>query len=169
MLDWMLQRTASALQSWSMWFISSVRVQLAIANEIILQLVAARDRRPLAPHEEGLHKEMKLKSLGLSSLQRSIARQESRLLWLSDGDVLTKFFRMHPNVRGHRKVIRSLEHDSQVLVSEEGKAEAFLNFFDNLLGSPSSWTHGLNLDRLELPQLQLVDLENASPKRRYGG
>jgi hypothetical protein len=103
---------------------------------------------------------MKLKSLGLSSLQRSIARQESRILWLANGDSPIKFFHIHANARRRRKFIRSLEHDGQVLVSEDRKVEAFLNFFEKLLGSPLTRTHGLDLDRLQLPQLQLVTLEN---------
>jgi hypothetical protein len=89
-LDWMLWHTTSALQSWSTRFISNVRVQLVIANELVLQLESARDHRALVPHEENLRKEMKLKSLGLSSLQRSIARQESQILWLGAGDVPTE-------------------------------------------------------------------------------
>jgi hypothetical protein len=39
------------------------------------------------------------KSLGLSSLHHTIARQESRLLWLSKGDTPTRFFHVHANSR----------------------------------------------------------------------
>jgi hypothetical protein len=110
-------------------------------------------------HEESLHKEMKLKSLGIASLQRSIARQESRILWLSIGVTPMKLFHIHANARWSRKFIRSIKHEGQVIMSEERKAETFLNFFDDLLGSPSSRTHALDLDRLHLSCLDLVTLE----------
>jgi hypothetical protein len=38
-----------------------------------------------------------LKFLGLTSLQRSIARQEAKLLWLREGDTSMKFFHVHAN------------------------------------------------------------------------
>jgi hypothetical protein len=84
-LDWLLQNTARVLRSWSDCFISNIRLQVAMAHEVVLRLECARDRWNLALHEEELRQGLKLKSLGLASLQRTIARHESRLLWLSDG------------------------------------------------------------------------------------
>jgi hypothetical protein len=43
-------------------------VQLEVTKEVVARLEAARDSRPLATHEEALRYEMKLESLGLSSL-----------------------------------------------------------------------------------------------------
>jgi hypothetical protein len=50
--------------------------------EVVFRLEMAMDRQPLVAHEESLQKKLKLKALALSSLQRTIARQESRLLRL---------------------------------------------------------------------------------------
>jgi hypothetical protein len=55
--------------------------------------------RLLHTHEKLLHKKLKLKLLGLSFLQRTVARQESRITWLSEGDACTKFFHAHANGR----------------------------------------------------------------------
>jgi hypothetical protein len=52
----------------------SVRTKLAIATEVILCLESTRDGRQLATHEEELRHALKLKELGLASLQRTIAR-----------------------------------------------------------------------------------------------
>jgi hypothetical protein len=49
--------------------ISSIRVQLEIAKELLHQLENARDHQSLAMHKDELRWVMKLKSLGLSSLQ----------------------------------------------------------------------------------------------------
>jgi hypothetical protein len=43
-------------------------------KEVVFQLEAACDRRQLLAHEEDLHKQLKLKSLGLAFLQHTIAR-----------------------------------------------------------------------------------------------
>jgi hypothetical protein len=130
-----LWNTTRALKSWSDHFIS---------KEAVLQLEMARDRS-LAAHEEALRQDMKHKTLGLSSLQLTIARQESTNLWLGIGDTPTKFFHVHANVRHRKKFIRSIDQDGQVLVLEDRKAEAFHTFFDEILGTPAK-SHIINLD-----------------------
>jgi hypothetical protein len=99
-LDWLLRNTARVLRSWSDCFISNIRLQVAMAQEVVICLECARDRRNLAPHEEELRQGLKLKSLGLASLQRTIARHESRLLWLSDRDMPTCFSMFTPTPGG---------------------------------------------------------------------
>jgi hypothetical protein len=101
---------------------------------------------------------MKLKSLGLSSLQRTIARRESRVLWLSEGDAPTKFFHVQANARCHCKFIHSLQHDGQILVSEDHKAAAVFDYFDSIMGTPPAHDCSIAFVHLDLPQLQLNHL-----------
>jgi hypothetical protein len=75
------------LKSWSDMFIRNVHQQLEIAKEVVHQLEMSRDRCPLAQFKEDLRHLLKCKALGLASLQRMIARQESRVMWLNEGDV----------------------------------------------------------------------------------
>jgi hypothetical protein len=135
-------------------------VQLEIANEVVHQLEKARDRRPLASHKEELEQELKLKSLGLSSLQQIIARQESCLLWLNEDDTLTHFFHAHASGRWRGKYIRLLVHDGRTIIDEEGKAVAAFNFFDNIPGYLAQRCHTINLEVLSLPSLDLEDLSS---------
>jgi hypothetical protein len=51
---------------------------------VVHHLEIARDTRWLALHEKTLRQHLKLKALGLSLLQHTIAWQGSRLLWLRD-------------------------------------------------------------------------------------
>jgi hypothetical protein len=66
-----------------------------MTKEVVHHLEMAQDRQSLAGFEELLRQRLKLKSLGLSSLQRSIAHKESRLLWRSEGGAPTRFFHYH--------------------------------------------------------------------------
>jgi hypothetical protein len=140
-LDWLLHNTAHFLQSWSDRTIDSTRQQLALAKEVLQQLEGDRDSRQLASHEESLWQFVKLKSLGLASLQRTVARQESRLLWLWEGDAATKFFHAHANTHRHKNFIRALEHEGRSVASKEGKAEVAFNYFDEMLGAASIAFH----------------------------
>jgi hypothetical protein len=81
---------------------------------------------------------LKLKLLGLSSLQRTMARQEARILWLSEGDAPTRFFHSQANGRHHKNHIHSLVHEGQTLISEEDKAAATFLFYNNLMGTSAT-------------------------------
>lgn len=65
-LDNKLHATARALQSWSDRWIGNIRLQLAIAMELIYHLDRAADSRELTNQEHDLRKLLKRKLLGLS-------------------------------------------------------------------------------------------------------
>lgn len=159
-LDWPLRNTARVLQSWSAKQIGSIRLQLELAKEVVHRLEIARDHRALAEHEENLRRTLKLKSLGLSSLQRSIARQESHLSCLAEGDIPTKFFHIQANIRRRKKFIKSLEHEGTVHFDEEEKVSIAYQFFNSLLGTPPTRTHVIDLERLGIPVANLSGLDD---------
>jgi hypothetical protein len=134
-----------------------VRLQLAIAQEVVLRLEQARDSRPLASHDETLLCRMKLKLLGLASL--TIARQESRLLWLSEGDTPLRFFHVYANARRRRKFIHTLQDDGRTYADEDQKAHLAFTFFNDILGMSAIRTGAINLELLDLPRLDLSQLE----------
>jgi hypothetical protein len=92
----------------------------------------------LGSHDEEMVWALKLKLLGLSSLQRTMARQEARILWLSEGDVPTSFFHSQANDRHRKNHIHSLVHEGQTLISEEDKAAAAFLFYNNLMGTSAT-------------------------------
>jgi hypothetical protein len=66
-----------------------VRDQILIANEVIFRLDAAQDLRPLSTAEFELRCGLKLRVLGLASLERTIPRLCTRVVALKDGDMAT--------------------------------------------------------------------------------
>jgi hypothetical protein len=136
--------------------VGSIRVQLELAKGFVHQLEMARDRRALVQHEESLQQQLKLKSVGLSSLQRTIAQQQSRIHWLSEGDASTRFFHQYAKYRRRRNTIRSVVCDDTTYVDEEGKA--FFNFFDGIMGMHAARSLQLNLHALDLPRSNLAEL-----------
>ena len=94
-----LRATAVSLQRWSDRWIGNVKLQIAIALEVIKQLDIAMETRALSDAERALRKCLKKKLLGLSSLERTIARQRSRLLQLREGDRNTRLFHQQASHR----------------------------------------------------------------------
>ena len=81
--------------------VGNIRLQLDIAKEILHCLEIARDNRALSPGEEWFRKKLKHLCLGLASLERTIARLRSRILYLKEGDANTSFF--HQQARYRKK------------------------------------------------------------------
>jgi len=167
-LDFKLRATAKALTSWSAKHVGSVRLQLAIAKEIVLRFDCAQDRRELATHELALRHKAKLCSLGLASLQRTIYRQRSRITYLVEGDANTKFFHLQACHRSRKSYIGKIRVQDVELSQDEDKAEAFFQHFDDIFAH-----HEIGLRKLICHYAQTVfswGYANiiASVKRRFG-
>jgi len=91
-----LQRLSKGLQKWGQRKVGNIKAQLELAREILHRLEIERDVRALSDHEEWLRKKLKLHCLGLSSLERTIARLRSRILYIQEGDANTAFFTNRP-------------------------------------------------------------------------
>jgi hypothetical protein len=77
-LDHLFRNLIKELQSWSATRIGNIKTQLLAGREIVFKFDQAQDFRELSSEEAELRRELKLKCLGLSSLERTIARQRSR-------------------------------------------------------------------------------------------
>ncbi|WVZ85170.1 LOW QUALITY PROTEIN: hypothetical protein U9M48_032120 [Paspalum notatum var. saurae] len=140
-----LQRLSRGLQKWSQCKVGNVKSQLAIAKEILHQLEIARDSRALSHGEEWLRKKLKLHCLGLASLEQTIARLRSRVLYIKEGDANTSYFHQHAHYRKKKNFIAKFQVGDNIIVSQEGKQEAAFDFFNNLLGTAEERVFSFNL------------------------
>ena len=158
-LDRKLRATTKALQSWSDRRIGNIKLQIAMAMELIARLDAAGDKRSLTVIEHDLRKLLKKKLLGLCSLERTIARQRSMLLFLKEGDANTVFFHKHAAYRQQKNSILSLRKHDEIISGQDNISAAVDTYYDNLLGDSQARTASINLDLLDLPLYDLSHLE----------
>lgn len=125
---------------------------------VIYELYVAQETRQLSAEELELRRELKANTLGLASLARTIARQKSRYRYLRDGDANTKFFHLQACHRKRKSYIPTLVHEGCTFTSEEAKSEAVFDYYNGLLGTRFHRLHWIDLDRLDLPRLDLHEL-----------
>lgn len=106
-----------------------------------------------------LRRTLKLAILGLTSLERTIARQRSRIRWIREGDAITKLFQLVANGRRTRNFIPSVKVGDRVITDPTLISQAFSEAFVSLLGTTPAREATLNLDYLNIPTLNLDDLE----------
>jgi hypothetical protein len=104
--------------------VGNIKEQLQFAKEILHQLEIAQDSRVLSPQENWLRCQLKKHTLGLASLERTMARLRSRLNWLKEGDANTAYFHHHARYRKHKNFIAKFKVDDQIITDQEEKKEA---------------------------------------------
>lgn len=158
-LDCKLRRTAKALQSWSDKKIGNVKFQLLMAKEIIWRFDLAEEKRLLSVSERSLVRALKKKVLALASLERTMARQRSRVSWLKEGDANTRFFHQHAAYRRRKNFIQQIAADGQLGTSQPEKERLVHEFFAGILGTSPSRSHSLNLSFFEERLAPMPDLD----------
>lgn len=140
-------------------FIGSVRLQLAVAREVVQQLDAAQDRRALSEPELEVRWELKYKTLGLSSMARTIARQRSCIQFLAEGDANTKFFQLQACHMNRKNFVQQLWHDGDVVVHEELKRKLVDDYYEEIMGTQLPRSARLNFEYLGIPTKDLSSID----------
>jgi exonuclease III len=154
-----LKSLSKHLQSWSQRSVGNVKNQLLAAKEIMHQLEIAGDSRALLPLEEWLRRRLKLHSLALSSMERTMARTRGGLRWLKEGEANTSFFHQQARYRKKKNFIATLKVADRILVEQEEKQEVVWDFYNNLLGTAVQRNCSLNLAAFHIPTRNLEQLE----------
>lgn len=142
-----LQNTARALKKWSKSLFSEARLQMQMANEVILRLDIAQESRMLSKTESELHRQLKQQLLGRR-------RQSSRIIQIKEGDACTKFF--HQRAKGRRKqnMIVYLRDEAGTLVWKHDEKETILHqHFLGVLTNRINRRHTLDWDNLGLSRV----------------
>jgi hypothetical protein len=149
-LDRKLRNLSYGLQRWSKRKVGSIRDLMLMANELISRLDMAQESRPLSSNECGLRRGLKLRVLGLASLERTIAHQRARVTGLHAGDANAQYFRVLVSKQRRRDHIASLRVGSQVASDQAAKEELATQFYVGLLGTPRPREFDLELGALGL-------------------
>lgn len=157
-LDFKLRRVAKALKSWSAQRVGNIHLQLAMARVIIYELDMVQESRLLSAEEVELRRDLKAATLGLSSMSRTVARQNSRCRFLRDGDANTKFFNLQACHRKRKSYIPSFTQKGCTFTTEEAKSGVAFEYYDGLLGTRFRRLHRTDLQRLDLPCIDLDGL-----------
>ena len=82
--------------------------------------------------------------LGLSSLDRTIARQRARVKQLQEGDANTAYFHLIARGRKRRNFITSLNVHSHLVADRDGMEAALHAHFEGVFGTAASTGNTLN-------------------------
>jgi hypothetical protein len=91
-------------------------------------------------------------------MERTMARQRSRLRWLKDGNANMKLFHAVANGRRTQNFIPALRHEGVLISDQKRKEEIFFDSYNNLLGSIQNRDHTLDLQLLGIQEHDLQDL-----------
>lgn len=159
-LDYKFRNVAKVLRRWSNAKISSVRLQLAMAREVIQRFDEEEESRVLSQWEAELHKTLKLRVLGLASLAHTIARQCSRLLFLAEGDANTKFYHLQACHQSRKNRIDLLRIHGADVVSNVAMADALYEYYIGVLGTNFERSKKFDLHALGVPHMDMPELEH---------
>jgi hypothetical protein len=116
-----------------------------IYKEVIEKLEVDQEHRQLSERERLMIKQLKATVLGLATIQKSRARQKSRLTWLKQGDANTRYFQIMVNVRKKKIFIHSLYTEEMVAWTHRDKKKVIFEHFMKHLGTYVPRKCNLNL------------------------
>jgi hypothetical protein len=138
---------------------SHSKIIMAIYREVIDNLEKAQESRQLTETERNLIKVLKVRLLGMAAIEKSRARQRSRITWLKKGDTNTKFFHIMANVRKRKNYIHTLQINDGLVASQSQKHAAIFNHFKLHTGTYIPRACSMNFAELGWEPRQLSHLE----------
>jgi hypothetical protein len=98
--------------------------------------------------------------LGLAAIEKSRARQRSRITWLRLGDANTKYFHLMANARKKKNYIHSLQAKGRVALTQSTKHDIIYSHFLQHAGTYVPRQCTLNFSELECETRNLDHLDN---------
>jgi hypothetical protein len=126
---------------------------------VISLLELAQESRVLSSDELEVISLLKKRLLGLATIERSMARQRSRLTWIKKGDVNMKYFQIMANNRKQKNYIAALSNGAEVITSHHEKHHLIFNHYQSHIGAYSQRSRLLNFSELQWQPQDLRHLD----------
>lgn len=104
-------------------------------------------------------KSIKARLVGLAVIQKSKAKQHSRLNWIRHGDTNSRLFHIHANIRRKQNFISAILSDNGVAVTQQDKSRVAHQYFCHSIGTPKQRSLSLDWEALGYEPLVLDDLD----------
>ena len=154
-----LSRTDKALKQWAKKKIGNNRLLMIAARQLIGILDVVQEHRQLSQAELQLRRDLKLRFLGMSALEKLRAKQQSRLSSIRAAEANTKLFYIQVNGRRRKNFIRQLHTSDGIMHTHEEKANHILQHFSSRLGIQESREVTLDWEQIQLARHNLQHLE----------
>jgi hypothetical protein len=143
-----MARTTKALSTWAKQLFPLGKLTTIICREIIAQLDNAQESRVLFAEETQLKRLLKSRIMGLTAIERSIARQQSRLTWIKKDDANTRYFQIMASSKRKNNFISVLNNGTISATNQCDKHHLVFQHFQKHIGSCSQRNHLLNFVEL---------------------
>jgi hypothetical protein len=130
-----------------------------MARALVHWLDAAQDHRTLTAAEADLRKRTKMTCLGLAALERTMARQRSRVRHLADSDANTAYFHLIARGKKRRQFIPSLSIAGHTISDHEAMERGMFDHFAGVFGSAFDSGTTINFHAIGIEPLPLDDLD----------
>ena len=104
--------------------IGNNRVLLCAAKMLIGILDVVHEFRQLSEQELGLKRDLKVKFLGMTAVEKLRAKQAARLATVKAAEASSKLFYLQANGRRRKNFIQSINSGTDTVFSHEDKVEA---------------------------------------------
>jgi hypothetical protein len=131
-----LKRVSAALRRWAKSLLGNFKVLLKAVSQLIGILDVVQDHRQLSDSEVLLKRDLKVRLLGLTAVEKLRAKQASRLTAIRASEANSKLFFLHANGR-RKNFIHSLHTPDGLFFSHEDVAEIFFDFYSTHFGTPT--------------------------------
>jgi hypothetical protein len=155
-----LKRVSAALRRWAKSLLGNFKVLLRAVSQLIGILDAVQDHRQLSDSEVLLKRDLKVRLLGLTAVEKLRAKQASRLMAIRASEANSKLFFLHANGRRRKNFIHSLHTPDGLFFSHEDVAEFFFDFYSTHFGTPPPRDCTLDWQALGIIQHDLAHLED---------
>ena len=155
-----MERTSKALRKWARSMIGNNRVLMCAARMLIGILDVVQDFRQLSEQEIRLKRDLKVKFLGMTAVEKLGAKQAARLTTINAAETSSKLFYLQANGRRRKNFIQSIHVGTEIFSSHESKTDAIFNHYSSLFGHPPERTTSLNWEAIGLQHHDLAHLED---------